>query len=236
MHISCAKIQRNIETAKLFFDFLYKNQNTNLDINYLSDFTVSFTPDAIPYNGTYDLNLVGRNVNSTSDDDWYVVTGAEISLTTTTVLDTTDPDKDHMTLSINESSMQVSRTLQISHDAFYDGKITYISSNENAATVDADGVVTGVGTGSATTIAMAAEATYFNNTTKTFSISVSSFVKKTGYHLCYTTRCETSQITISDGYDGTPTYSTSDATVGHYADTSGGCGFCYADVWRLSNN
>ena len=205
-------------TDKVTGDTYYwaDTKNTNLDKYYLSDFTVSFTPDAIPYNGTYELNLVGRNVNSTSDDDWYLVTGAATPLPTITVSDATDPDKDDVTLSINESSVQVSRTLQISHDDLYDGKITYTSSNENVATVDVDGIVTGVGTGSVTITAVAAENTYFNKTTKTFSISVSPFVKETVSATISATQLgvgETSQITISDGYDGTPAYSTSDATV-----------------------
>ena len=175
-----------------------------------------FYPNQLTYNGVYELRPVCRKEGGT-DADW-----TEIDILTTetyptlTVTGATDPDPVDITFSVEENTVQVARTLQITHNSNYNGAVSYSSSNQNVATVDDNGLITGVSVGSATITAHGQPEGFYNETTTTFNITVTELVKEdvtfTISNTCVMQN-KTLQISWNENYDGTPVFSSSDESI-----------------------
>ena len=175
-----------------------------------------FYPNQLTYNGVYDLRPVCRKEGGT-DADW-----TEIDILTTetyptlTVTGATDPDPVDITFSVEENTVQVARTLQITHNSNYNGAVSYSSSNQNVATVDDNGLITGVSVGSATITAHGQPEGFYNETTTTFDITVTELVKEDVTFTISNTsvkKNKTLQISWNENYDGTPVFSSSDQSI-----------------------
>ena len=175
-----------------------------------------FYPNEITYNGVYELHPICR-VEGGTDADW---TEIDILATETyptlTVTGAMNPEPVDITFSIEENTVQVARTLQITHDSNYKGVVTYTSSNPNVATVDGNGLISGVSLGSVTITAHGEQEGYYNETTTTFEITVTALVKEDVTFTISDTSVKlnrTLQISWNEDYDGTPQFSSSDESI-----------------------
>ena len=175
-----------------------------------------FYPNEITYNGVYELRPVCR-VEDGTDADW---TEIDILATETyptlTVSGAMNPEPVDITFTIEENTVQVARTLQITHDSNYNGAITYSSSNPNVASVDDNGLITGVSVGNVTITAHGQQEGYYNETTASFDITVTALVKEDVTFTISDTSVKlnrTLQISWNEDYDGTPQFSSSDESI-----------------------
>lgn len=191
----------------------------NLDYSYITIYSdLAFDVNDIPFNGTYEIRPVGRNVNSTSDADWYPI-GIDhsiSSLPTLVVTGASAPEQHELTLGITANEVEVGRTIKITHDKLYTGQMSLSCSPEGIVSVSDDGTITGIKKGKTTITVNAEEDTYFFATQKSFDVVVVPFVKNTADITISQTnmhRGATADIEIAEGYDGTPSYSSSKTSV-----------------------
>lgn len=191
----------------------------NLDYSYITIYSdLAFDVNDIPFNGTYEIRPVGRNVNSTSDADWYPIgiNHSISSLPTLVITGAAAPEQHELTLGITANEVEVGRTIKITHDKLYSGQMSLSCSPEGIVSVSDDGTITGVKKGKATVTVNAEEDTYFFAAQKSFDVVVVPFVKNTADITISQTimhRGATADINITDGYDGTPSYSSSKTSV-----------------------
>ncbi len=178
---------------------------------YYPGLSIPFDLNDLQYNGVYEVRPVCRKTGL-SDEDW-----TEVDLTTSetiptiTVTEGVDPSVD-VNFSVESNSVEVGRKLQIEHNEYYNGSVTYSTSDENVATVDADGVITGVSLGTATITAEGASDGYFHATTKTFEITVTELIKDNIIFSISKTKLslgKTLKISWPEDYDGTVSFETS---------------------------
>ena len=175
-----------------------------------------FYPNELTYNGVYELRPVCR-VEGGTDADWTEIDILTFeTYPTLTVSGAMNPEPVDITFSIDENTVGVARTLQITHNSNYTGAITYSSSNPNVATVDENGLITGVSLGSATITVHGQAEGFYNETTTTFDITVTALVKEDVTFTISGTSVKqnkTLQISWTEDYDGTPQFSSSDASI-----------------------
>ncbi len=198
--------------------YYWKSYSDELENGYYWSVPIPFVfyPNQLTYNGVYELRPVCRKEGGT-DADW-----TEIDILTTetyptlTVTGATDPDPVDITFSVEENTVQVARTLQITHNSNYNGAVSYSSSNQNVATVDDNGLITGVSVGSATITAHGQPEGFYKETTTTFDITVTELVKEdvtfTISNTCVMQN-KILQISWNENYDGTPVFSSSDQSI-----------------------
>ena len=112
--------------------------NGSISFNLLTDFE---------YNGTYEFHPVYRIEGTEEWKDIQVPVSETIP--TITILGAVNRTPTNVHFFISSSEMVEEETAQITHDSNYQGAITYSSSNPAVATVDAQGLVTGVSAGTA---------------------------------------------------------------------------------------
>lgn len=140
-------------------------------------YPLGFNPHDLTYNGLYEVRPVCRNANN-PDDEWIDIDIWESEpIITISVTGASDPNPGDIPFSIEGNTVQACRTLQIKHSPYYTGAITYTSSNENIATVDENGLVTGVAPGEVTITAEGEAQGNFRKTTAVFDISVTELQK-----------------------------------------------------------
>ena len=198
--------------------YYWKSYSDELENGYYWSVPIPFVfyPNQLTYNGVYELRPVCRKEGGT-DADW---TEIDILSTETyptlTVTGATDPDPVDITFSVEENTVQVARTLQITHNSNYNGAVSYSSSNQNVATVDDNGLITGVSVGSATITAHGQPEGFYKETTTTFDITVTELVKEdvtfTISNTCVMQN-KILQISWNENYDGTPVFSSSDQSI-----------------------
>ena len=191
--------------------------------NYYVDVSYSFSTSLLPYNGTYLVEPVYRPSGSTSEDDWELMR-YDITTTVPTIVVTggVDDQPIDVEFTLSDNTIQVARTATINHSKTYNGTITYTSSNPSVATVDANGVVTGVAVGTATITASAQATVAYNATVRQFSITVVATQKDPiTYTISGTSFAvgETATISAPAGYLGTTTYASSAPSVATVSET-----------------
>lgn len=139
---------------------------------YDGNITYTATPSgivSIDDNGVV-TGLKAGNVKITAKGEastYYNETSKDFNITVTPYV------KKNVVFSISDTNVMVGNKLTISHEApDYAGAIIYTSSNNNIATVSADGIVTGVSTGKVTITAQATEDDLYVQTSKSFDIIV----------------------------------------------------------------
>lgn len=120
-----------------------------------------------------------------------------------------DPIDIDVPFTISDTQVMVGKSLSIAYGDYYNGAITYESSNPKIASVSNDGVVTGVAIGKATITARAEAIKGFNATTKTFDIDIIAHVMQNVDVTLDKQRLmvgETANISLTKAYDGDVTY------------------------------
>lgn len=151
--------------------------------------TLTITHDKL-YNG--DITYSATPAGIVSIDDEGVVTALQAGTVTITatgeedayflqtskdfVVEVTPYVKKDIHFTISDTNVRISNTLTITHDAGsnYTGTISYTSSADAIATVDASGKVTGVAAGRATITATAPADELYNLSTQSFDIVVTA--------------------------------------------------------------
>lgn len=182
--------------------------HTAIQYGYIREIPVSITLSDIEYNGTYELQTIYRPAGST--DDWQLlsaVIGDELHKVVVNGGKATEAQDITFTLSAPE--VEVGRTISVLHNDNYYGGVTYESSDASVATVDDDGVITGVGVGTATITAIGGMGylnsnLLYNATTVELTVTVVPTVKTTSevtisQNIIY--KGETAAITVT-GYEG----------------------------------
>ena len=198
--------------------YYWKSNSDELERGYfwIGPQPFNFYPNQLTYNGVYELRPVCR-VEGGTDADW---TEIDILPTETyptlTVSGAMNPEPVDITFAVEENTVQVARTLQITHNSNYTGAVTYTSSKPSVATVDENGLIKGVSVGKATITAHGQQEGYYNETTTTFNITVTALIKENvSFEISATSVREgkTVQITWNEDYDGTPVFSSSDESI-----------------------
>ena len=152
--------------------------NVTLDKNkYYNPYPLRFNPHDLTFNGLYEVRPVCRKAGH-PDEEWIDIDIWKTEpIITLNVTGASDPLPSEISFSIEGNTVQACRTLQIKHSPYYTGAITYTSSNENIATVDENGLVTGVSPGDVTITVTGEAQGNFNQTTTSFDIKVTKLVK-----------------------------------------------------------
>ena len=177
-------------------------------------YNASFSTSVAPYNGTYEV-LPGYRVNA--DSPWQVMP-YDLSMAVPTIKITggTDQQPIELPLDITATQVEVGKTISITHHPYYSGTIVYSSSNPEVATVASDGTITGRGIGITTITATSTADAHFKATTKAFSIEVLGHIMlDVDVEIAATELMvgDNVRITLTPGYDGTPTYSVAPAGI-----------------------
>lgn len=183
-----------------------------------------FDPYELDYNGVYTITPIYR-VSGDPDAKWYELEPQPqpepFDDLTLTVSGAIDPPHRDITFGIESEELEQYRTMQISHSRNYRGVPNYTSSNPAIATVDMNGVITGVACGEVNITAAGVAEGYYDATTTRFEIrvvetrrddvtfSISRDILKPDQSV---------QITWTEGYDGVPELQNSDATVAEVSD------------------
>jgi hypothetical protein len=140
------------------------------------------------------------------------------TIPTVTITGGKNHDPQEVNFSISSPKVMVGETVQINHDSNYQGAITYTSSDPTIATVDAQGVVTGVSVETAViTVNAAADPDRFYLATETtFEVQVIPFVKSVLHFTVDKTNIYIggqAQIAWPEDYDGEVSFTSSDPTI-----------------------
>lgn len=193
------------------------NSNENFPVNNIVTYDLEFNPFKIDFNGTYDLRPVCRTNGLTSDEDWVdVELYPNETLPTITVTNASEPEHIDITFSVESNEVQVGKTMQIEHNKTYNGSVTYTSNNTDIATVDENGIISGIAIGTVT-ITVTGEANgFFNQTTTNLTIDVTNLVKDNVEFTISDTsvrKGNTLSISWSDAYKGNVTFSSSNEDI-----------------------
>ena len=208
-------IERESSTVQ-YFSFGNSILLKNEIINLIYGFSTNINLSDFEYNGTYELHPVFR-IEGTEEWMDIQVPVAE-TIPTITILGAENRTPTNVHFFISSSEMVEEETVQITHDSNYQGAITYSSSNPDVATVDAQGVVTGVSAGTAVItvrgeadpdrLYLATEATFevqvihIDNGNPNFSIEKTDIVKG-----------DVVKITWDKNYDGELTFTSSNPAI-----------------------
>ena len=171
-------------------------------------------PYDLKYNGTYEIRPVYR---ISGYKEWMDVEIAPFFIIPTiTISGAKDPELIDVEFSLESNTLQVCRTMQVELNSNYTGTITYSSSDPDIATVDENGLITGVSEGNVTITVHTDANYYFNETTKEFEITVTKLVKDDVFFKIpnISTKVGGSiQIKWTKTYDGTPVFTSSNNQV-----------------------
>lgn len=160
-------------------------QEINLARTYLGDIDLAIDLSGIEYNGTYELRPVCRRTDSNSNADWVLVKALNTDVFPEVIVTGAKAvESSEVNFQLSANQVQVGRTIQIEHDAAYEGNITYSGYDTDIIEVDTDGVVTGKAVGTTTITVTGASYSIngnelFKQTTKQLSVEVIATVKTT---------------------------------------------------------
>ena len=187
-----------------------------LDRTYLYTQTITIKPSDFQFNGTYEVYPVVREKAS---DPWQRILIDRNNSNYTYVVPTIEvvggenPTKSDITFEISGTTVAERGKLQITHDKFYNGQVTYSAIPADAVSIDANGVVTALKAGNVKITATGEETVYFNETSETFDVTITPYVKKNvEFSINETNVMVGNKLTISHvapDYSGTITYSSS---------------------------
>lgn len=175
---------RSFETSLMFRDIMSgvtfyagdKNKARSLDNNGLVLQNVSFSSDEFAIDGTYEVLPVVREEGET---EWQLLRfPTSVETPKVTVTGGRSADKVEVNFVISGNTVEVHSTLNITHDKFYSGDITYSSSPTGIVSIDENGQITALNAGTVTITATGEEDTYFLHTTKDFVVEVTPYVMK----------------------------------------------------------
>ena len=139
-------VDRESSTVQ-YFNFGNSYLLKNEIINFIYGYSTNINLSDFEYNGIYELHPVFR-IEGT--EEWKdIQVPASKTIPTVTILGAENRTPTNVHFLISSSEMLEEETAQITHDSNYQGAISYSSSNPAVATVDAQGVVTGVSAGTA---------------------------------------------------------------------------------------
>jgi len=223
MNLSCLTtsldygvMAKETTTGITYYWSSYSDMSLECGSYYTSAIGLDFALNQLEYNGIYEIRPVCRKTGQT-DADW-----TEVDLLTTETIPTitvsggTNPEPVDISFEVESNSVQVGRTLQISHNSNYKGAVTYTSSNSKIATVDENGLIKGVKEGNVTITAKGEAEAYYNATTTTFDITVTALVKEDVAFKISDTSVKvdgTLQISWNEDYTGTVSFKSSDTEV-----------------------
>lgn len=219
--------KRNIQVAVMLKDVvsgacLYTAsvlKNISLSVTGYVTATINIKSSDFPYNGTYEVYPVVREKES---DPWQRLrVDRAVPVPTIEVVGGQNPVMSDITFEISGTTVEERGTLEITHDKFYNGDITYTATPAGVVSIDENGVVTGLKAGNAKITVTGEGTTYFNRTTTDFDVTVTPYIKKNvTFSIDDTKVVVGDELTISyvaPDYTGHITYTSSDnniATVG----------------------
>lgn len=200
---------KEVTSGKTYLDYsgtytLKENYGPN------NSLCLSFNPYEIKEEGTYELRPV---VKLESDEEW---TDIDISSSVTVPTLTVDIEPTDIVYETNEANVPVLHTLPVEHTSYYKGNTTYTTSDPNVATVDENGLITGVAEGAVTITAHGDGDEFFNETTTEIEITVTPFEKfKYGFAEPDNSLLigETLTINFNQQFEGDVVFSTSDPSI-----------------------
>lgn len=175
---------RIFETSLMFRDiksgayFYAENKNAayKLDHSFLIKQSVEIKSTEFQLSGNYEVLPVVREAGEAA---WQLMRfPTSVTTPTITIIEGRTPEPDSINFTISSTSVEQYSSLTISHDKIYTGSITYTASPEGIVSIDDDGVVTGLSTGTVTITASGTADTYFFPTSKSFKVNVTPYVKK----------------------------------------------------------
>ncbi len=192
-----------------------KSRFRTLPNSGLFEQSITISPSDFYFNGTYEVYPVVRESES---DDWHKMYVDQSNTTPTiTIVGGQEQTLRDVTFEISGTSVPVRGTLEITHDKFYNGNITYTAVPEGIVSIDEDGVVTALSEGNVAITVSGDATSYFNATTQVFNVAVTPYVMKNVEFSISDTQVlagKTLQIScLSTDYTGTVTYSSSDASI-----------------------
>ena len=178
-------------------------------------FTIVKSTDVMEESGIYEVRPIYR---VGSEGEWQYMPMQQAEALSTIVVNggKNNPSKD-ITFFIDETTIQDGEKTQITHNEGYAGTVTYDSSDESVAKVNAQGVVTGVAPGKATIRVTGMAHGLYRTTTKSFDITVIEHsvnavdMKIDKNTILIDQHCQIS--VTSDNYTGSVTYTSSDASI-----------------------
>ena len=191
--------------------------NEWIPLNTFSYKTLEIPTYDLPADGTYELYPVFRSSVGTVED-WCEMQPrtTKTDIPTLTIIGGENTEPVDIPFTINGVCMEKEAFLVISHSCNYLGNVTYSSSNPAIATVDADGIITGVSAGEVTITASGeAEGTY-KKTTTSFDITVVDKIKEElviGISKNIMKISQTCQLSWPDDFDGAISFESSDEKV-----------------------
>lgn len=175
---------RTFQTAVMLKDVvtgvcLYTEEKSafrTLNRTYLFSQTINIKSSDFMYNGTYEVYPVARESESSP---WKrVFVDRTVAVPTIIVKGGEDPTTSDITFEISGTTVEERGTLEITHDKFYNGDITYTATPAGVVSIDENGVVTGLKAGNAKITVIGEGTTYFNRTTTDFNVTVTPYIKK----------------------------------------------------------
>lgn len=217
---------RNVATGVAYVDEAHAGSTNNLQSRKLTPgafysvpFAMAFDTDLVPCNGNYEVLPAYRPLGSSgpwseamhliSNDDRHDVPVVIVS-------GKADAEPVALPFTVTANVVQVGKTVTITHTPFYTGSVTYTSSDPAVATVSAEGIVTGVGVGTATIRIHAGGDANYLATDEAIEIEVVEHVyRDVSISLANTvmTVGDEAKVSITEGYDGTPVYVSSNPSV-----------------------
>lgn len=163
---------RNIETGKSYI--IDDNSTVHISSNrytyFPKTFNIAKNSDALRENGIYELRPIYRE---NEEDEWtYMPTPQSVALSTVVVNGGKNNPTKNIVFSIDETTIQDGEKAMISHNEGYAGQVTFSSSNEDVAKVNAQGVITAIAPGKATITVRGTDHGEYRATETTFNITV----------------------------------------------------------------
>lgn len=204
-------VVKNFKTSDLPYRWGYKSLKR------------TFSTSIAKYNGTYEVYPAYSGTGE--EGTWKIMRYLPGSLTVPVIIITGGEDDEPVDVefSISDSEIMIGKTLSITHSSTYTNNIIYTSSDESVAKVSADGIITGIGEGTATITVEAEGGLQYNATKKTFVVNVLPIVKEAvRYSISQNSifANETASILCEAvDYPGKTTYTISDESIAEVSET-----------------
>lgn len=197
-------------------------QNYELPVSKrFTDFYIQISTSSLSQNGKYEVYPVYRaNEKSPWQKMRFKVASATIPMINIT--GGTQAELRDITFTTESTSLPERQTMQITHDKYYDGTVTYTSIDKSVATVSETGLITALKEGTTTiTASGTASLPYFRETSTSFELSVTPFVKlEVPFAISGSEVFVGEQLFVTHDaeYSGSITYTSSDVTVATVSD------------------
>lgn len=209
---------RNLETGEILAPVCTTQLGSSLKPNWPPQhWWPDFSCNPVTDDGDYELLPLYR---LSADAKWEQVS-YQFRLPRFKIIGYRSDVKHDVEFEISDYTVVERRQLQITHKAPYNGTLTYTSSDPTVATVDKNGIVTGVKEGRATISVKVTENLYFNGSVQQFDVTVTPFER---YDITFSISDDiwgpltpyqvgdTMRVLMNADYHGKVTYASSDET------------------------